>query len=637
MKRLTNAIVLVAAALAMTVAMRPASVMADEPETTDVQADTVFVGDTGDAASLASNLDDSSIGKTYAHSDTATQGSITLTVQWDEPVLGQPTTFHVSATGGSGSYKYYMAAPMYSSPNEYSYQSVADPSRTQYWHYTEDVCESYDYSFTMMATGTYYINFYVMDTGVSSNVTLRTNTFIKVSDASYPSVASIVNDAVARAKSATDGSEYEMALWLHDWLLDQLEYDNTLKWSGAEAALTRHTGTCQAYTNAYIKLLDAAGIENAETRDTYDGHTWNAVKMDGEWYQVDCTWDDNDDTKCYGFDSRHLYFGLTDELMAVAHKGHANIYTAEGYKTRSTSLTDNYYVKSGLASQWADAYAARIQVQLDAKETSFSLRSDNANNPPSIIGIQNAVVAYAVGQKEWFASDGEKADLTAVSNVTTVSNTEWTAVYDFTAEYLQDVSVCKPSTDSSSWTHPTKDGYAFAGWYTDETCSTAYIGSTGYAYACFVPVSELITFKGGSLRMDLTGSGDYTKTSLRFGYEMKVPDGATLDRSNWGWNWKNPANGKTGFRTADVYWMNDDNGAIANLLITPVYATGHAAGYTTNYEVTAQVAYVTADGTGVTACDKTRTRSVDQVATAIKSNQFASDAEKAYAEGILAN
>lgn len=36
-------------------------------------------------------------------------------------------------------------------------------------------------------------------------------------------------------------------------------------------------------------LLSAAGIENTETRDTYDGHTWNAVKLDGDWYQIDCT------------------------------------------------------------------------------------------------------------------------------------------------------------------------------------------------------------------------------------------------------------------------------------------------------------------------------------------------------------
>lgn len=65
----------------------------------------------------------------YQHSDSDTSGSVTLTVEWNEPVLGQPTTFHVSATGGSGSYLFRMDAPSYSNPNEYAYESVADPSR----------------------------------------------------------------------------------------------------------------------------------------------------------------------------------------------------------------------------------------------------------------------------------------------------------------------------------------------------------------------------------------------------------------------------------------------------------------------------------------------------------------------------
>lgn len=48
----------------------------------------------------------------YQHSDSATSGSVTLTVEWNDPVLGQPTTFHVSATGGSGSYLFRMDAPL---------------------------------------------------------------------------------------------------------------------------------------------------------------------------------------------------------------------------------------------------------------------------------------------------------------------------------------------------------------------------------------------------------------------------------------------------------------------------------------------------------------------------------------------
>lgn len=252
---------------------------------------------------------------TYAHSEETSSGAVTLKAEWNDPVLGQPTIFHVSATGGSGSYKFRMDAPSYSSPNQWAFESVADPSRGEWMNYTSE-CASNDYTFTMTATGTYNFRFYVMDTAAEVTY-LRVNFNISVSDDKYPSVDSIVRSAVAECNSKTDGSEYAKALWLHDWLLDQLEYDKTLKWSSAESALTRGLGTCQSYESAYAKLLTAAGIENSETRDTYDGHTWNAMKLDGQWYQTDCTWDDSSDN-WYSFDQRHLYFGLTDELMAIA-------------------------------------------------------------------------------------------------------------------------------------------------------------------------------------------------------------------------------------------------------------------------------------------------------------------------------
>lgn len=373
----------------------------------------------------------------YQHSDSATSGSVTLTVEWNDPVLGQPTTFHVSATGGSGSYLFRMDAPSYSSPNEYAYEPVADPSRGDWTKYT-DAFASHDFTFTMTATGSYNFRFYLMDKAAGVYY-LRTNTYIQVANDEYPSVASIVNKTVSQAKQNTNGSEYEMALYLHDWLLDQLEYDNSLKWSSAESALTRGLGTCQAYESAYAKLLSAAGIENAETRDTYDGHTWNAVKLDGEWYQVDCTWDDTSDNFYGDLDQRHLYFCLTDELMAIAHPGHGKIYTSDNYATRSNSLMNNYYVRKGKADEWAGKYVERIQKHLDAREESFSIDADNQSFPPSISGIQNGIIVYTMNQREWKAGDA-KAKLTATSNVTTTSSNKWTAKYDFKTEYQSEPS-----------------------------------------------------------------------------------------------------------------------------------------------------------------------------------------------------
>ena len=334
----------------------------------------------------------------YSFNESATSNNVTLNVEWNEPIVGQPTTFHVSGSGGSGNYLFRMDTPSYTNPNEYSYESVADPSRGEWMNYTS-ACESHDYTFTMTASGTYNFRFYIMDKE-SGVYYLRVSIYLQVSDPNYPSINSIVNLAVIQCNQETNGSEYEKALWLHDWLLDQLEYDNSLKWSSSESALTRGLGTCQAYESAYSKLLSAAGIENSETRDTYDGHTWNAVKLDGEWYQVDCTWDDTDD-HWYNFDQRHLYFGLTDELMALAHPGHANIYSAVDYNTRSTSLKDNYFVKNGDAFTWSENYRNRIQENLNANKTEFTIAAENASYPPSISGIQNGIIAYESSQKIW--------------------------------------------------------------------------------------------------------------------------------------------------------------------------------------------------------------------------------------------
>ena len=358
----------------------------------------------------------------YTNTTSNSSNGVTLKVEWNDSTLGQPTIFHVSAIGGSGNYKFRMDSPSYSNPNESSYESVADPSRGEWMNYTGE-CMSTDYSFTMTASGTYNFRFYLMDK--ANNIYyLRVNTYIQVSDPNYPSINSIIQSAVDQCKRETDGSDYQKALWLHDWILDQLDYDSSLKWSSAESALTRKLGTCQSYESAYAKLLTAAGIENSETRDTYDGHTWNAMKLDGQWYQTDCTWDDSSDN-WYSFDQRHLYFGLTDELMAIAHPGHSKIYTTDKYATRSTSLADNYFVRAGDAEKWAKAYADRIQKNLDAGKTEFEITADNASYPPSISGIQNGITAYAINQMTW-TTDKAAVTLNATGNAKS---------FTFTAEY----------------------------------------------------------------------------------------------------------------------------------------------------------------------------------------------------------
>ena len=374
----------------------------------------------------------------YQHSTTAQSGDITLTVQWNDPRLGQETTFHVTATGGSGAYQFRMDAPTYMDPDGSS-ESVADPSRNQWQQYTGE-CTSHDYQFEMTASGTYYLRFYLMDKAAGVYY-LRSNVFASANDDAYPAVSAIVKSAVDKCSADTDGSDYARALWLHDWTLDQLEYDHSLNWCSAESGLTRHQGTCESYQRIYSKLLDAAGIANG--RITGNGHTWNAVKIDGKWCQMDLTWDDTSDNWYGDLDQRHLYFGLTDELMAIAHSDHTANYQKADYTYRSTDLSNNYFVRNGKADEWAEKYADRIQQHLDAKEESFSIDADNQSFPPSISGIQNGIVAYAMNLREW-KTEIEQAELKAASIVTTQTSTTWIATFKFTAKFLQIKPAAKP-------------------------------------------------------------------------------------------------------------------------------------------------------------------------------------------------
>ena len=372
----------------------------------------------------------------YAHSATASQNGVTFTVSWNDAPAGTATTFHVTQVNGSSQAKARMDVPTYWDGD--SHESVCDPSRAAWGSYYSLGTAGHDFTFDFTASSTYRIYFYFMDNdrydpqNDKGIYYLRTTVEVIVNDAARPSVTQIVDDAVAQCRQQTNGSEYDMALWLHDWTLDQLEYDHNLNWCSAESGLTRHQGTCKSYQRIYSELLDAAGIANG--RITGNGHTWNAVKIDGKWCQMDLTWDDTSDNWYGDLDQRHLYFGLTDELMAIAHSDHAANYQKDSYAYRSTDLSNNYFVRNGKADEWAEKYADRIQQHLDAKEESFSIDADNQLFPPSISGIQNGIVAYAMNQRRWKVQ-GAKVELAATSNVATLPNSTLTVKYDCTAKY----------------------------------------------------------------------------------------------------------------------------------------------------------------------------------------------------------
>ena len=189
------------------------------------------------------------------------------------------------------------------------------------------------------------------------------------------------------------------------------------------------------------------------------------------------------------------------------------------------------------------------------------------------------------------------------------------------------------SGGQASWTYPTQEGMAFAGWYKDASFTTACTASDveGAAYAKFVKITDLLQYKGGSLRMDVAQPSELTW--LRFGYTMALPEGASFVENGWYFKKVSTSQPTDVRRLANNNVLNIDGTITANLVFTGVTTDYYSA----NFSEKAFVKYVTADGTTVEAVESDyRVNSVLGVADAILAHPMASKAEKDYARLIKA-
>ncbi len=94
-------------------------------------------------------------------------------------------------------------------------------------------------------------------------------------------------------KSVPSGlSDIEKALYVHDYLAANYEYDMDLEINDAYSYFKEGKGVCQSYTLAYMAVLKKLGVEVSYAESDLMNHIWNLVKIDGKWYHVDVTWDD---------------------------------------------------------------------------------------------------------------------------------------------------------------------------------------------------------------------------------------------------------------------------------------------------------------------------------------------------------
>lgn len=97
-------------------------------------------------------------------------------------------------------------------------------------------------------------------------------------------------------------SDYEKIKIIHDYLIDTIQYENNLENDyvyDIYGALVAKKCVCEGYAKAIQYLLNEIGIENTivigtgtNSKNQTESHAWNYVKLEGNWYAVDVTWDD---------------------------------------------------------------------------------------------------------------------------------------------------------------------------------------------------------------------------------------------------------------------------------------------------------------------------------------------------------
>ena len=262
-----------------------------------------------------------------------------FTVSMSGTPFNGPLTWTVNPVGGSGQYKYfiYLSCPAL---------TFGD---TKTITYNKDATTRNTLSYELVMSADYELQVWLKDTNTENTVYKSFPYSFHSSE--YPPLEVKVNEIVSQCLAAGCTTDYQKALWLHDWLTLNADYDNNYVHYGPDGVLLCGSGVCDSYSKAFCLLANAAGLDAARVINVV--HAWNAVQIDGQWCYLDATWDDPGQGNEY-----HLYFGIPFEIMAIDHPNFTDRYNCTTY------VNSYYYNTPEFGQAWGAALAGAIQEEL---------------------------------------------------------------------------------------------------------------------------------------------------------------------------------------------------------------------------------------------------------------------------------
>lgn len=168
--------------------------------------------------------------------------------------------------------------------------------------------------------------------------------------------------------------DYEKSLWINDFLCGKIEYDeNTSNQYTAFGALVECKAVCAGYARAAQLLFMGQGIECLYVRgeSRTERHGWNIVKLEGDYYHFDATWNDagfeGADESLPGADQpSYAYLNVTTDQISVDH----TIFEEENYPLpHCESNKLSYFYKNNLVGYNCQDM---VQIVADAAVKNFA-------------------------------------------------------------------------------------------------------------------------------------------------------------------------------------------------------------------------------------------------------------------------
>lgn len=165
-------------------------------------------------------------------------------------------------------------------------------------------------------------------------------------------------------------NDYDIVKLFHDHIIENCTYnENSKNPNTIYGTLAEKNALCQGYSQSFTYLCSLAGIESFIVTGMANGpHMWNVVKMDGDYYHIDLTWDDPDQAK-FPDAVRYDYFGLTDDRIRELRQ--FDDYDYEIPEAKGTKY-QYYYCNNLVAGSVSEAKALIQSEALKAAETKAS-------------------------------------------------------------------------------------------------------------------------------------------------------------------------------------------------------------------------------------------------------------------------